>query len=312
MLDRATRLIFALVVIASLSACANLKAVRDFTATSAQLTGYTDVTNRYISGPARVTPQIPEGVDFDAERAQIQKLDVATKAQKDSLVKIHNVVTGYMAALAQLAGDDTFSISPQIDKVTGAIVAAPSLGLNSDHVRAFGMIASKVSSWILAAKQAKEVKSMVNEHGQSMDKMLEAMGLVTTAMKVQLDVERGKIKSYHDTHLANFLVPVGSERPAPVGLSDAAKKQYDADRQVLIQRRQAEIVWANRGYTSIQADEDAAVESASAIIEGVKVVRKGHEDMRQNIDKLSSDDVKGLLQKATDDLRTIRDNLKKL
>jgi hypothetical protein len=312
MLDRATRLFFALLVAASLSACANLKAVRDFTATSAQLTGYTAVTNRYISGPQRVTPQIPEGADFDSERSKIQELDSATKAQKDSLVKIQSVVTGYMAALAQLAGDDTFNISPQIDKVTGAIVAAPSLGLNADHVRAFGTIASKVSSWILAAKQAREVKAMVNEHGQSMDKMLEAMELVTTAMKVQLDVERGKVKSYHDTHLANFMVPVGNERPAPAGLSVAAKKQYDADRQVLMQRRQAEIVWANRGYAAIQADEDAAVESASAIIEGIKLVRKGHEDMRQNIDKLSSADVKALLQKATDDLRSIRDNLKKL
>jgi hypothetical protein len=290
-----------------LSGCANLSAVREFTATSVQLTGYQDVTQRYVTSATRVKTEIPEDPLFDRDRAAVRKAEAEMTAQKESLLKLHNAVTGYMAALAKLAGDDAYDISPQIDKVTGAIVAAPSLGLNAQHVQAFGGIAAKVSSWLLAAKQAKGVKSLVVEHGDSMDVLLDAMATVTTAMRVELDNERGRLKSYHDAHLSTYLVPVGLERPLVGNVADPA--QYERDRRTMLRRNQAVVAWANRGYEPLLAEQDRAIRAAKSAIDGIQIVRNGHDDMRKNVDHLTKDDVTKLLKKASAELRVVRAEL---
>lgn len=297
-MQAARSLRFALVLLAAstLIGCANLEAVRDFTSNSAQLTGYTEVTDRFVTSPERIQHHIPDDPRFDSDRANAKKLAAEIAAAKDSIFKLHTVATGYMGALAQLAGEDAFSLSPQIDQVTGALVAAPSLGLNAEHVQAFGSIASKVTSWLLAAKQAKEVKAMVQTHGVAMDKLLEGMEIVATAMKVQLDNERGQLRTYEDTHLSSYLVQVGGEQT----------------QSTLDNRRKATLVWARRSYLDIQRVQNNAVSSATAAIEGIKVVRRGHEDMRRDIDQLTSAQLTALLKKAASDLKSIRQNLKAL
>lgn len=309
-LVRSLFLSLALIAAGGSSGCANLGAVREFTALSAQLTGYTEVTTRFVSSPERIQEQIPDDSKFEGDRANAKKLAGDIAAAKDSLYKLHGVATGYMDALAQLAGEDAFSISAQLDQVTGALVAAPSLGLDADHVQAFGSIASKVTSWILAAKQAKEVKAMVQTHGAAMDKLLEGMEIVATAMKVQLDNERGQLRSYEAAHLSSYIVKVGGELPPASGLSDADRARYEQAQRTLDNRRKASIAWANRTFVAIQNDQNNAVAAANAAIEGIKVVRKGHGDMRKNIDRLTAEEVTNLLRKAANDLKSIRQNLK--
>lgn len=286
---------------AALSACANLKAVRDFTGSSAQLTGYTDVTKRYLGGQDRIAAEIPRAKEFDQDRKEVAQLATKTAAQRDTILKLHNVATGYMAALAKLAGEESFNISKQIDEVTGAIVAAPDLGLNEAHVKAFGSIAKTVSSWILAARQAREVKALVKDYGEPMDKLLEGMEFVAGAMSMQLVNERDKIKAYFSVYEAAYLVDAGPELQATGN-----------ERAVLLQRR--EVAWRQlrRSHAAMLADSQAAVDSAALAVEGIKTVRAGHSAMRRNVDDLSGEAVAALLERAAADLKSIRDNLKKL
>jgi len=309
---RALRLSFVLLMAAALSACANLKAVRDFTAQSAQLTGYTDVTNRYLTSPDRVERELPEAKEFDGDRASLQARKPRVAEARDSLFKLHNVVTGYMAALARLAGEDTFNISAQIDEVTGAIKAAPDLGLDADHVEAFATIASKVSSWILAAKQAKEVKAMVKAHGASMDKLLEAMETVTDAMRVELANESGNMNRFESYYESAYRFDVGPEQPPPRTLKGDELKRYEAERSIVLRRRAGTLVQIRRGRMPFLIEERDAVESAANAVQGIRVVRQGHAEMIKNVERLSNEDVMDLLSRAAADLRTIRDNLKKL
>lgn len=299
------------VLVAGLTvACTNLAAVKDFASTSSKLAGYTDVTGRYVTGPERIGPQIPVGTDFESDRAAVAKQQTELASQKESLFKLHAVTSGYMAALASLAGDDTFNISPQIDKVTGALVAAPKLGIDVQTVQAYGSIASKVASWILAAEQAKQVKSMVLEFGPSMDVMLAAMQTATTAMREEFLNERAQLVTYEQTRIAPFMTSVGLERPAPSGTPDPLR--YEDDRQQMLRRNQSTVAWASRSYAQTAADQDKAVASATAAIEGIKIVRKGHADLQKNIDDLSGEQVVKLLKKAKSDLDAIRGDLQKL
>lgn len=290
------------------AACANLAAVRDFSSSSSKLTGYTDVTARYVSGPDRIEPQIPAGADFDIDRAAMAKQKAELASQKESLLKLHAVTAGYLAALATLAGDDALNISPQIDKVTGALVAAPKLGIDATAVQAYGSIASKVASWILTAEQARQVKTMVNEFGPSMDVLLAAMQTATTAMREEFLSERSRLVQYERTRMAPFMTPVGLERPSS-GTPDPAREE---ERQQMLRRNQSILAWAARGYAQIAADQDKAVGSTTSAIEGIKVVRKGHEDLQKNIDNLSGEQLVKLLKKAKSDLDAVRGDLQKL
>lgn len=86
-----------------------------------------------------------------------------------------------MRALARLAGEDAYSVSSGIGKISRAIRASDSLGINEDHVRAYENIVERVSDWALAAKQARNVRHLVAQNGADMDKLLEAMQLATEA-----------------------------------------------------------------------------------------------------------------------------------
>lgn len=50
-----------------------------------------------------------------------------------------------MSALAQLAGEDACTLSPDIQKVSGAIQASSALGINAAQVGAYANIAQRVS-----------------------------------------------------------------------------------------------------------------------------------------------------------------------
>lgn len=307
---RFVRLFLLACVVGVLSACANLQPVREFAATSSQLTAYTEVTQRYLSSSQRVLAQIPDDVAFDVERSRVKDEQRQIAAAKDSLLKLHDTAAGYMGALAQLAGDGAFDLTPQIDKVSGALQAAPSLGLNAEHVSAFASIAAQVVSWAAAAKQNKEVKTMVNAHGAAMDKLLEGMEIVSLAMKTHLDNERGLLNSFEADRRANFIDPASTE-PA-LRLTAEQLKALNKDQRLSYKRRHALLAWAARSYAVVDADETRAVEAAIVSTEAVRAVRQGHNDMRTNINNLSREDVVQLLKKTTAQLRALRANLNKL
>jgi len=304
MLDRAWRLGAALLLAALASGCANLEAVRDFGKRSAQLAGYTEVTERYLGGPERLQGQVPAGPEFERDRQWLASQAQAVQAEKDSLLKLHGVVSGYMAALAQLAGEHGFEIAPQFDKVTGALAEAPHLGLERRHVQAFGTIASKVGSWLLAARQARDVKAMVQEHGEAMDTLLEAMAIATAGMCSELDNERGRMASWHDVQRVAFLRPVALERPGSAISPE--------DRQTLLNRNAALLAWGERAYAPVRAEQDKAVASAQAALRGVQAVRRGHDELRREVDHLGSAELAARLKALTADLDAVRGKLKDL
>jgi hypothetical protein len=294
LLDRFGRLAAAVGCAAILAGCANLEAVRDFTASSARLTAYKDITERYLTSADRQLAEIPATAAFAVPRAKLLERQQATAAQKDSLIKLHNVTTGYMAALAKLAGEDTFDISGGIDQVAGAISAVPDVGINADHVAAYAGIVQKVASWALAAKQAKDVKEIVKAHGMSMDKLLEAMEVATVSYRGVLHNEREAIDSYQEGRVAAWKEVL----PAETGTANT--------------RRELVLAVSRRSYAVLAKEEADALKAAEDAAEGVTVVRKGHAEMLANVDRLDDKQVVALLKKAAADLKDVRSNLKKL
>ncbi len=300
-IDRACRTCLAMLLVAGLSGCANLEAVRDFTASSARLTDYKAVTERYFASVDHVLAEMPDTPDFTKDRNDTEALRRAQAAQKETLLKLHDTVTGYLAALARLAGDDTFDLSGSIDAVSGKLVLVPNLGIDSTHVDAYASIAKTVTSWTLAAVQARDVANLARQHGPAMDTLLGGLQTVTSVYETGLRNERGQILAFEEAREVSWKLPLDAET-GPAN-KDAAEIAF---------RREAVVAWGRRGYALLAQEESAAVDDAHRAANGIAEIRRGHAEMLKNLDHLDRKELVAELKKAAADLKAIRASLKRL
>ena len=292
---RRNRTILALLICAGLaSGCANLGAVREFAASSANMTGYKTVTEHYVSSADRQLADLPPDKRFDSTRKNLRTLKAVTGQDKETLLKLHAITTGYMSALAQLAGEDAYSISPEIKQVSGAIQASDSLKINADHVSAYSNIAQRVADWALAAKQAKDIKQMVRQNGADMDKLLEAMQLATQAYGIVLEQEIQSYELVADYRQAQW----SAKLPGDVGLTP--------------ERREVIATVLRRSTQADHATQQQALKAQQAAAAGLDRVRQAHEVMLKNVDRLSAKDVQAILRQASSDLKSIRQSISDL
>jgi hypothetical protein len=285
-------LLSALLAIVSTSVgCANLGAVRSFAATSSQLTGYREVTERYVASADRQLANLPAGKLYEPNRKDLLALKHSSEQQKDSLLKLHNTATGYMSALAELAGEDAYSLSADIDKVSGAITAAPELGIGAEDVAAYGKIAQLVSSWIVAARQARDVKAMLKTYGDDMDRLLGAMQRASRSYEGVLRQEQAASNSIQLVRLAAWKQPKSGD-----GLLDEA-------------RRDAIVAMSNQAYAGIAEQQAKALQAATAASQGLAQVRSGHAAMLKDADRLKSKQLQALLKQAVADMKSVRAQL---
>lgn len=273
------------------SGCANLGAVREFAASSASMTGYQAVTEHYVSSADRQLADLPPDKRFDATRKNLQTLKAITAQDKATLLKLHATTTGYMSALAQLAGEDTYSISPEIKQVSGTIQASESLKINADHVSAYSNIAQRVTDWVLAAKQARDVKHLIKENGADMDKLLEAMQLATQAYGIVLQQEIQSHELVTDYRQAQW----SAKLPGDTGLTP--------------ERREVIATLLRRSALADTSAQQQALKAQQAAAAGLDKVRHAHQVMLQNVDRLSAKEVQALLRQAASDLKSIRQSI---
>lgn len=276
------------------SGCANLAAVREFATSSANMTGYDAVTEHYVSSADRQLADLPADKRFDATRKKLQTLKAVTTQDKATLLKLHTTTTGYMSALGQLAGEDAYSLAPEIKQVSGAIQASESLKINADHVSAYSSIVQRVTDWALAAKQAKDVKHMVKENGADMDKLLEAMQLATQAYGIVLEQEIQSYELVADYRQAQW----SAKLPGDVGLT--------------LERREVIATLLRRSTLADTTAQQQALKAQQAAAAGLDQVRQAHQVMLQNVDRLSTKEVQAVLRKAASDLKSIRQGISEL
>ncbi|OUM02001.1 hypothetical protein A8M77_12880 [Variovorax sp. JS1663] len=298
--------------VAALAACTNLAAVRDFTKQSSDLAGYTDTTSFMVSNPHRLLREAPASGDFSPARDNLKAAVDERARHQDSIVRIHDVVAGYMGALAGLAGDKAFSVSSGISKVQGALTASDTFGIKKEAVDAYAGIASKVADWIAEAIQEREVKAMVGKYGDSMDVMLGSLVDVSNAMVRILQEDQKKMVSFNEYYEGGFRRDLGPEQPPPANLGADERRRYEDQMNTARLRREAERVVVMRSNAASAEEQQKAVASAKAAAAGAMSVQAGHAEMRKNIDRLTNEQTSARLQQLAADIHAVLGNLKKL
>lgn len=278
----------------AVSGCANLGAVREFAASSARMTDYRDATEHYLDSADRQLTELPAAARFDGAREQLQALKQVTARDKATLLRLHATTSGYMRALARLAGADAYSVSTEIGKVARAIEASEALGIDEDHVDAYANIARRVSDWALAARQARDVRHLVTENGADMDKLLEAMQRATEAYGIVLEQEIAAYDALADYRRAVW----AAELPGDAALTP--------------ERREVIATLLRRSELADREAQRQARKAQRAAARGLERVRQAHADMLRNVDRLDADQVQDLLRTAADDLKSIRESIEDL
>jgi len=262
-----------------MAGCANLKAVRDYASESAKLSEYTELTTRFRDTYDREQPYL-----FGEADRLAQENDKRRKAAYEDLIKIHQRVSLYMQTLATLAGENAFDLSKEIDSLAGGIKAYPDFGINSKQVDAVASIAKVVAKWITSAYQERAVRDMVKEGNEPIQTTLQGMEALVSCFKKTNENERKTVLGFLEVEIP---------------FADSPKdKLLNVLARAHAQSKTAE-------YKNVELKYDEAEK-------GIKSIADGHKKLLENIDKLSNEEVKTIISNFAKDIKTIRENLRKI
>jgi hypothetical protein len=265
----------AAIALIALGGCADLKPVRDFANTSADLSGYQQLTNRYITTYDRTHLYIPASQD-----AQAKALDAKRKAAADDLLKVQLTVSLYMQALATLAGEDTYDVSKGIQQLSGGIKANPETNLKAAEVDAAANIASLLAKWVSSGQQERAVKSTLRDGATSFQILLSAMNHLVSIYKQTNQLEQDTVLKFYERQL------LINQRGSTLLLTLARVQQEEKIKEY-------------------QRDEKAYANASAAI----QNIASGHQELMKNLDDLTNKELVSTLKRLVKDLQATQKNL---
>ena len=254
----------------------SLGEVREFADASARLGGYAELSRRYRDTYERELPYLSP----QAERVA-RDTDARRRAVFDDFVAIQKTLVLYMQTLSLLAGDGRYDLSGRIDDLGTGLKAMTDSGLQQRHVAAYTGMTRLLTRVITSRYQNRSVDAMVRDGNADVQTLIDAMILLTRIYEKANENERKTVLG-----LFNAEIPM-SNRNADRMLVTLAK--------VHLQNKTAEYKLIDRRYKLAQ--------------QGLTKVALGHQKMRENMDKLSSEETRYMLAGYVRDLSLIRDAL---
>ncbi|MEX5744215.1 hypothetical protein [Massilia sp. X63] len=254
----------------------SLQEVREFADASARLGGYAELARRYRDTYEREQPYLSPVADKLA-----RENDAKRRAVYDDFIAIQKTLVLYMQTLSLLAGDARYDLSDRIDDLGNGLKANTESGLQQRHITAYTGMTRLLTRVIASGYQNRSVETMVRDGDADVQTLLDAMIQLTRLYYKTNENEKKTILGIFDVE-----IPF-STRNSDRMLVTLAKVHYlnKATEYKLIDRRY------------------------ELALQGLTKVALGHQKMRENLGKLSNDEVRRLLANYGRDLRTIRDGL---
>jgi hypothetical protein len=254
----------------------SLVEVCEFADASAKLGGYGELSRRYRDTYEREQPYLPASSDKLA-----RENDAKRRAVYEDFVGVQKALVLYMQTLSLLAGDTRYDLTERIDDLGNGLKANAESGLQQRHIAAYTGLTRLLTRVIASGYQNRSVETMVRDGDADVQTLLEAMISLTRLYYKTNENEKKTILGIFDIELP--LTKGSNERM----LVTLAKVHYT--------NKASEYKLIDRRY-------DLA-------LQGLTKVALGHQKLRENLHKLTQDDVKLMLSNYGRDLRAIRDGL---
>jgi hypothetical protein len=254
----------------------SLSEVRQFADASAKLGGYGELSKRYRDTYEREKPYLSPAVDKIAKDN-----DVRRKAVYADFVSIQKAVVLYMQTLSVLAGATRYDLSAQVDDLGAGLQANADAGVEKREVAAYTSVTRLLTRVIASNYQNRSVETMVRDGDADVQVLLEAMIVLTRMYAKTNENEKKTVLGVFDVE-----IPFSTR---------------NSDRMLVTL---AKVHYLNKAteYKLIDKRYDLA-------LDGLKKVAAGHQQLRQNLNRLSSEDVRRLLAGYGRDLLSIREAL---
>ncbi|NML61724.1 hypothetical protein HHL21_11660 [Massilia sp. RP-1-19] len=254
----------------------SLAEVREFAGASAKLGGYAELSTRYRDTYLREQPYLTPAADKLAKET-----DARRRAVHEDFRSVQKSVVLYMQTLALLAGADRFDLTPQLDDLGNGLKANTESGLEQRHVTAWTGLTRLLTRAIASGYQGRSVETMVRDGDADLQALVGAMISLTRLYAKTNENEQKTILGIFDIEIPY------ANRPNDRMLVTLAKVHYlnKSQEYKLIDKRYA------------------------LALQGLTKVSLGHQKLRENLHKLSGDEVRRTLQNFGRDLRVIREGL---
>jgi len=267
-----------------LSACAtttssgqvSLREVREFADASARLGGYAELARRYRDTYEREQPYLSPAADKLA-----RENDAKRRAVFEDFIAIQKTLVLYMQTLSLLAGDTRYDLSARIDDLGNGLKANSESGLQQRHITAYTGMTRLLTRVIASGYQNRSVETMVRDGDADVQVLLDAMIQLTRLYYKTNENEKKTILGIFDVE-----IPFSAR---------------NSDRMLVTLAKVHDLNKATE-YKLIDRRYELA-------LQGLTKVALGHQKMRENLGKLSGDEIRRLLGNYGRDLRTIRDGL---
>lgn len=254
----------------------SLSEVREFADASVKLSGYSELSRRYRDTFEREQPYLSP----PAERLA-RETDARRRAVYDDFVSVQKSVTLYMQTLSLLAGDSRYDLGPRIDELGNGLKATTESGLTQRHIAAYTGLTRLLTRVIASGYQNRSVETMVRDGDADLQTLVEAMITLTRLYAKTNENEKRTILGIFDVE-----IPFSTK---------------NADRMLVTL---AKIHYLNKSteYKLIDKRYDMA-------LQGLTKVALGHQKLRENLHRLSHEEVRAMLLGYVRDLRQIHDGL---
>ncbi|GAB3472460.1 hypothetical protein GCM10027321_45520 [Massilia terrae] len=254
----------------------SMEEVRDFANASAKLGGYAELSQRYRDTYDREEPYLSPAADRLA-----RDNDAKRQAVYQEFVSIQKAVVLYMQTLSLLAGDGRYDLSASVDDLGLGLQANAEAGVGQKHIAAYTGLTRLLTRVIASGYQNRSVETMVRDGDADVQTLLEAMISIT--------------RLYYKTN--------ENEKKTVLGIFDVELpfSNRNTDRMLVTL---AKVHYMNKSeeYKLIDKRYDMA-------LQGLTKVALGHQKLRENLNKLSREEVRSMIASYGRDLRKIRDKL---
>ncbi|MFC5480862.1 hypothetical protein [Massilia suwonensis] len=254
----------------------SLQEVREFADASAKLGGYGELSRRYRDTYEREQPYLPVSADKLA-----RENDAKRRAVYEDFVSVQKALVLYMQTLSLLAGDTRYDLSERIDDLGNGLKANAESGLQQRHIAAYTGLTRLLTRVIASGYQNRSVETMVRDGDADVQVLLEAMISLTRLYYKTNENEKKTILGIFDVEL-----------PFAKGRDD----------RMLVTLAKVHYLNKASEYKLIDRRYDLA-------LQGLTKVALGHQKLRENLHKLTQEDVKRMLGNYGRDLRMIREGL---
>lgn len=261
---------------ASITGQVSLQEVREFADASARLGGYGELSRRYRDTYEREQAYLPASSDKLA-----RENDAKRRAVYEDFISVQKALVLYMQTLSLLAGDTRYDLSARIDDLGNGLKANAESGLQQHHIASYTGLTRLLTRVIASGYQNRSVETMVRDGDADVQVLLEAMISLTRLYYKTNENEKKTVLGIFDVEL-----PFARGR----------------DERMLVTLAKVHYINKASEYKLIDRRYDLA-------LQGLTKVALGHQKLRENLHKLTQEDVKRMLGNYARDLRVIRDGL---